>query len=316
MHWTPEATTFAGSSDRVFWWTVGLATLFLVGITVVMIVFVLRYDRQRHPRAAQIEGHTFLELLWTVIPLLLFLVIFYFGWTNYETTRHPPRDAMVVQVTARQWKWGFTYPNGVHTPDLYVPVNRPVKLDVVSLDVIHGFYIPSFRLKVDAVPTLTNTTWFQATRTGTYDIQCTVICGVGHSTMLSQVLVVPEADFKRWYFGPEGTPPPVPLGAQAPAPAAPEPPGLAVLRAKGCLECHSLDGSPRVGPTLKGIFGRRERVLVGGQARTRTLDEAGLRQAIQEPEKAVLEGYPPVMPPGGLEPAELAQVLAYLKTLH
>jgi cytochrome c oxidase subunit 2 len=312
MTWTREATTFAGQSDRVFWCTVGLAALFLAGITVVMIAFVLRYDRKRHPRAAQIEGHTVLEILWTVIPLILFLVIFYFGWTSFETTRHPPRDAMVVQVTARQWKWGFTYPNGVRTAVLYVPVNRPVKLDVVSLDVIHGFYIPAFRLKVDAVPTLTNTTWFQATRPGTYDIQCTVICGVGHSAMLSQVLVVPEADFKRWFFGPEGTPPPVPQGV----PAATGPPGLAVLQAKGCLECHSVDGSPRVGPTLKGVFGRREKVVEAGRTRVRTLDDPGLRRAIQEPGTAVVEGYPAVMPPGGLEPAELAQVLDYLKTLN
>jgi cytochrome c oxidase subunit II len=314
MPWTQEATTFAGQSDRVFWFTVGLSVLFLVFITGAMLVFVLRYGRKRHPRAAQIEGHTLLEILWTVIPLFLFLVIFYFGWTSYETTRHPPRDAMVVQVTARQWKWAFTYPNGVHTEVLYIPVNRPVKLDVVSLDVIHGFYLPAFRLKVDAVPTLTNTTWFQATRLGTYDIQCTVICGVGHSAMVTEALVVPEADFKRWYFGPEGTPPPSPRGLQAVA--ATDPPGLVLLRDKGCLECHSVDGSPRVGPTLKGVFGRRERVLVGGRARHRTLDEAGLREAIQQPEKAVLEGYPPVMPPGGLEPGELAQVLAYLKTLH
>jgi len=312
MPWTQEATPFAASSDRVFWGTVGLATLFLVGITVVMIVFVLRYARRRHPRAAQIEGHTLLELLWTVIPLALFLVIFYFGWTSYETTRHPPRDAMVVQVTARQWKWGFTYPNGAHTAVLCVPVNRPVKLDVVSLDVIHGFYIPAFRLKVDAVPTLTNSTWFQATRLGTYDIQCTVICGVQHSTMTSQVQVVPEAAFKAWYFGPEGTPPP---GAQPLPAAVPDPPGLAVLRSKGCLDCHSLDGTAMVGPTLKGVFGRREQVLAGDRTRLRVLDAAGLRQAIQEPDQAHLEGYPPVMPPGGLDAAELDQVLAYLKTL-
>jgi cytochrome c oxidase subunit 2 len=315
MHWILEASTFAGKSDRVFWCVVGLAVLFLFSITGVMIAFVLRYDRKRHPVAAQIEGHTLLEILWTVIPLILFLLIFYFGWTNYEYTRHAPRDAMVVRVTARQWQWGFAYPNGVHTPVLYVPVDRPVKLEVVSLDVIHGFFIPAFRLKVDAVPSMTNTTWFQATRLGAYDIQCTVICGVGHSAMLSQVVVVPEAEFKRWYFGPEGTPVPALQRPSPVAASAPEPPGMKVMRSKGCLACHSLDGSPRVGPTLKGVFGRRERVLAGGRARLQTVDEARLTQAIQAPREVVVQGYPPVMPPGGLEPGELAQVLAYLKTL-
>lgn len=199
-----RASTSAGQSDTIFWAVTGLAVLFLVANTVLMIFFVVRYQRDRHPVAAQIEGHTLLELLWTVIPLLLFLLIFYYGWTHYAYTRNPPRDAMVVKVTARQWKWSFTYPNGKQTAELYAPVNRPMRLDVVTLDVIHGFYVAAFRLKVDAVPTRTNSTWFLATRPGAYDIQCTVLCGVDHSKMLSKVVIVPEDEFLRWYFAPEG----------------------------------------------------------------------------------------------------------------
>jgi cytochrome c oxidase subunit 2 len=301
------ASTSAGKSDAVFWAVVGVSVFFLVFITVLMVVFVLRYDRKRHPRAAQIEGNTLLEILWTVIPLILFLLIFYYGWTNYEYTRNPPGDAMVVKVTARQWKWDFTYPNGKQTAQLYAPVNRPMKLNVVSLDVIHGFFIAAFRLKVDAVPGLTNTTWFLATRPGAYDIQCTVICGVDHSKMLSKVVVVPEAEFKRWYFAPEGAPEPG-------MPASPaEPPGLALLRAKGCLECHSVDGSPMVGPTFKGLLGRQEEVLARGKPRRVTVDEARLRQSILEPGKEPVQGYPPVMPKLDLDPRELDLLVDYLK---
>jgi cytochrome c oxidase subunit 2 len=313
MDWIREASTAAGKADAVFFATLLLATLFLVFITALMVGFVLRYGRDRHPRAAQIEGNLPLEITWTVIPLVLFLVIFYYGWTRFEYSRNPPRDAMAVRVTARQWKWGFTYPNGKQTAVLYAPVDRPMKLELVSTDVIHGFFVPAFRLKLDAVPSFTNSTWFQATRTGTFDILCTVICGVDHSGMLGKVVVVPEAEFRAWYFAPEGALEPVLPGAPA-APAA-EPAGLALLRTKGCLDCHSVDGSPMVGPTLKGVYGRKEEVQLAGQVRRLTVDEARLRRAILAPGKEVVQGYPPVMPQVELAPRELDQVIDYLKTL-
>ncbi len=133
---------------------------------------------------------------WTVVPLLMFLAIFYFGWTSYDYSRRAPRDAMVVKVTGRQWIWSFQYPNGKQTDKLYAVLDRPMKLEVNSADILHGFYIPAFRLKVDAVPGRTNTTWFQPTRLGSFDIQCTVICGVNHSAMLSHVEVVRENEFQ------------------------------------------------------------------------------------------------------------------------
>jgi cytochrome c oxidase subunit 2 len=209
----PQASTFATRADQIFLVVFLLSLGFLVGITAVMVYFVVRYSRKRHPKAEQIEGHTGLEITWTVIPLVLFVAIFYFGWTNYDYGRRAPRDAMVVHVTARQWAWGFEYPNGKQTTKLYAALNRPVKVEVQSLDVVHGFYVPAFRIKVDAVPGRTNVTWFQPTQPGSYDILCTVICGVNHSAMLSTVEVVAEDAFKAWYFGPEGTPEPEAAGA-------------------------------------------------------------------------------------------------------
>lgn len=312
MDWTPPASLSTQKSDSVFYCTLGLAVIFLIFITGLMVYFVVRYSRKRHPEAAQIEGHLGLEITWTVVPLALFLVIFWYGWRNYEFMSTPPRDAMVVKVAARQWSWSFEYPNGKQTPVLYAPIGRPVKLEVRTLDVIHGFYIPAFRLKVDVVPGLVNTTWFEATRLGSYDVECTVICGVGHSEMLSKVVVVPEPAFKAWYFGGEEAKEPAPVATVS---STVDPPGLALMRAKGCLACHSVGGEPLAGPTFKGLYGRREDVLIRGRPKTITLDEQNLRRAILKPGVAIVKGYPPAMPAIPMTRQELTEIIAYLKVL-
>ena len=223
---------------------------------------------------------------------------------------------MVVKVTGRQWTWAFEYPNGKRTDKLYAVINRPMKLEVRSVDVIHGFYIPAFRIKVDAVPGRTNTTWFQPTLRGAFDIQCTVICGVNHSSMLSQVQTVTEDEFKAWYFGPDGTPEPKVVAVNVNLEQAQEHPALALMRPRGCLGCHSVDGKPMVGPTFKGLYGRQEEITsTSGDLRTVTMDEERIRVAILEPGRELVRGYPPQMPTIALAPGELDQVVAYLKDL-
>jgi cytochrome c oxidase subunit II len=317
MNWLQQASTSAAKSDAVFFFVFGLSVVFLLFITGLMIFFVFHYSRKRHPKAEQIEGNTGLEIVWTVVPLAIFLAIFYYGWTNFEYMRLAPSDAMVVRVTAKQWSWSFEYPNGKQTKVLFAPLNRPMKMEVRSLDMVHGFYVPSFRLKIDAVPSRANTTWFQATQLGSFDIECTVICGVDHSLMLSKVVVVPEEEFKAWYFGGDDAPEPgKALRAAEAHPALPgEPMGLTVMRAKGCLACHSVDGKPMVGPTLKGHFGQKVEILVNGKVLSETVDEGHLRTALLKPKEEVLKGYPPAMPTIALAPKELAAVISYLKTL-
>lgn len=318
MDWMNQAALSAQKSDAVFFYVFGLSVLFLVFITTLMIYFVVRYSKKRHPKAEQIEGHLGLEIVWTAIPLVLFLSIFYYGWTNYEYMRLAPRDAMAIKVTARQWAWSFQYPNGKQSKVLFAPIGRPMKMEVRSVDMVHGFYIPSFRLKIDAVPSRTNTTWFQATKLGSYDIECTVICGVDHSLMLSKVIVVPEDEFKAWYFGGEDAPEPGKglRAAEAHPDLADLPPGLAVLTAKGCLTCHSVDGKPKVGPTLKALYGRKQQVLLAGIDRSVMVDEAFLRRSIRNPMDQVVRGYPPSMPRIPLTDPELDEVVRYIKTLN
>jgi len=195
-----QASTFGGSLDRLFLLFFIICASVLVLVTGLIVFFVIRYRQDRNPEPEDIEGNLGLELAWTAIPTALFLMMFYFGWTNYWEMRSPPGDAMVVRVEGRQWVWSFEYPDGRKTEELYLAIGRPVKLELRSRDVLHGFYIPAFRVKMDVVPGKVNYLWFNPTLPGTFDIQCTVICGTNHSYMLSKAHVLSEEDFKKWYF--------------------------------------------------------------------------------------------------------------------
>ncbi len=164
-----------------------------------MVYFVIRYRREKHPQPADIEGSTWLEITWTVIPTLLVLTMFYYGLTGFEFLKKVPEGAMVVKVIARQWSWLFQYENGHQDTELRVPVGKPVKLLLTSQDVIHGFYAPAFRIKQDAVPGMTNYLWFQPTEAGTFDVMCSQYCGLEHSHMLTKIVVLPEEEFTKWY---------------------------------------------------------------------------------------------------------------------
>jgi cytochrome c oxidase subunit II len=306
------ASTFSGKVDAVFLYITALTVAFLVFITFLMVYFVIRFRRIKGEQPKDIHSHPLLETLWTVIPLVLFLSMFYYGWTNYRYLREVPRDAMVVKVTARQFAWSFTYPNGRQTTELYVANNKPVRLNLHSLDVVHGFYIPAFRLKSDVVPGRDNYAWFQATELGDFDIECTVMCGVNHSYMLSKVHVIPEADFAKWYFGDSTDPPRVAQELSAPSTAR----GERAFRLKGCVACHTTDGSRLVGPTWKGLFGSRVAVLTQGLETTVVADEDYIRRSIDHPPKEVVKGYSPQMPKADLDAREVADLVAYIKSLR
>jgi cytochrome c oxidase subunit 2 len=177
---------------------VAISVFFLVLITGLMIYFVFKYSRKKHPKAKNIHGSVPLEILWTVIPTILVLFMFYFGWMGYEEMSTIPEDSMVVNVTAQMWKWSFKYENGRVSDTLYVPVNKPVKVILNSLDVNHSFYIPAFRVKKDVIPGKQNTSWFKANEVGSYPIFCAEYCGLNHSYMYSEVIVLQENNFNTW----------------------------------------------------------------------------------------------------------------------
>jgi cytochrome c oxidase subunit II len=189
---------FVKSVDFAFFFIVAISVFFLVLITGLMIYFVLKYSRKKHPKAQNIAGSVPLEILWTVIPTILVLFMFYFGWRGYKEMSNIPENSMVVNVTAQMWKWNFKYENGRVSDTLYVPVNRPVKVILNSLDVNHSFYIPAFRVKKDVIPGKKNTSWFKATEVGSFNMFCAEYCGLNHSYMYTQVVVLPENNFNTW----------------------------------------------------------------------------------------------------------------------
>lgn len=193
------SSPFADYIDETFLFVVGLSLLVLLGLLIAMVYFVIRYSRKRNPVPTNIAGNIPLEITWTVIPLGLFMVMFYLGWQGYLKVSTVPADAVPVQVTARMWSWTFTYPNGVTTDTLRVPVNVPVELLLTSADVNHSLFIPAFRVKKDVIPNRVNTLWFQTNALASYDVACAEYCGLRHSYMYTKVLSLDSAGFASWY---------------------------------------------------------------------------------------------------------------------
>lgn len=194
-----SSSNFSNNVDALFAYIVILSAIVLVGITVAMIYFVIRYSRKRNPVPSNIDGNLTLEILWTAIPLMLFMSMFYFGWVGYKEMRAAPENSIKIHVTARMWHWGFEYPNGLKTDTLYVPVDTPVKVYLKSLDVSHAFFIPAFRVKKDVYPNKTNDAWFKSDKVGRYDIACAEYCGLNHSYMYSAVYIMEQKDFDAWF---------------------------------------------------------------------------------------------------------------------
>jgi cytochrome c oxidase subunit II len=292
----------AGLVEGPFFYIVAVSVILLLIVTACMIFFLFRYNRKRHPVAHEVRDNLWLEIFWTVIPTILALSMFYFGWINFKFIRTPAHDAITINVIARKWAWLFIYDNKKQSDLLRVPQNRPVKLVMTSADVIHSLYIPAFRIKEDCVPGLKTYLAFTANELGTYDLFCTEYCGVGHSQMLSQVIVMPAAEFESWLNIHE-------TGVRTGK-------GLKVMEIRGCTGCHSIDGSKKIGPTLKGLYGRKEAVITNGKERQVTVNDAFLEEYIRNPNVDIIKGYQAVMPAIPVSEEELHDIVEYIKTLQ
>ena len=306
----PErASSVATGVDHVFGLLFWVSTFFLALILGLTALFVVRY-RARPSRTApeptpDHDGR--LELLWTVIPLALVFVIFAASTKVYlsMTSAEPGAAPLRVDVTARKWSWWFDHPGGRGAKELHLVAGRPVELVLASVDVIHSLYVPEFRLKQDAVPGRFTRMVFTPTAAGTFQIVCAEYCGTNHSAMSAPVIVHPDqASFDAWAA--EGG------GAVAGGDSLLQV-GKRVYDEKGCSGCHSVDGSPGVGPSFKGIWGRTHALQGGGRVK---VDEGYVRESIVNPGAKVVAGFENLMPPIPLEEREIQGVVTYLRSLR
>lgn len=294
------ASSYSAMVDSTFWFILVASVIMLAGVTGAMVWFVIRYRRSRNPNPAQIEGNVTLEALWTILPTVLVLVMFYYGWAGFRVMRDTPEGAYPVTVRAQMWSWTFIYPDGREMPVLIVPQGKPVKLNLESTDVIHSFFVPAFRLKEDCMPGRKNHAWFQADRTGEFTVFCAEYCGDQHSKMLTSVTVIPREEFDAM------------MGVSWDKPV-----GKDLLAVKGCLACHSLDGSKLIGPSFKGIWGHPATVITDGVEREVMVDEAYVRQSILDPSSDLVKGYQNLMPSQAaiVDSSDIEGIIEFLKEL-
>jgi len=311
MNWVPEvASSFAGKVDGVLWFVTVLSIVFFILITVLLIYFSFKYRRRTEKdETPHITGNQTLEIIWTVIPSILLFGIFAYGLIVYKEMRTPPGDAAVVNVTAKQWIWIFNYENGKTTiNELYVQHNRPVRMVMRADDVLHSLFVPAFRVKQDLVPGMYTQLWFKPTKVGTYNLFCAEYCGTGHSKMLAKVFVMSPEAYSRWEKVDEEE------TSVIASTKSPEELGKDLYSKNGCAACHSIDGNTGVGPTFKGLFGKKETLQDGSVI---DVDENYIRESIIEPQAKSVQGFAPVMPSfkGILTDDEIDALIAYIKSL-
>ncbi len=298
----PQASSFARDVDVFYGFMIAVTAFFSLLIGTLVVFFAIKY-RRRSPTeiATDVHESSVLEIVWTVIPLGLVLVMFVWGAALYFRITRPPADAIHVYVTGKQWMWKVQHADGQREMnELHVPVGTPVRLTMASEDVIHSFFVPAFRFKRDVVPGRIATAWFEATRPGKYHLFCAEFCGTRHSGMIGWVYALKPAEYQAWISG--GT------AGETLAAA-----GAKRFQEQACNTCHAEQAGAR-GPSLIGLYGKRVRLQSGA---TVVADEEYLRESIVNPQAKLLEGYPPIMPTfqGLISEEGLLQLIAYIKSL-
>ncbi|HVZ30785.1 MAG TPA: cytochrome c oxidase subunit II [Polyangiaceae bacterium] len=328
----PQASTVAAGLDQLHFVVIGTTMCGALLVAIVAAYFMIRYRRVAPvelgtapaplPARAKRALPFGFEVFSAALLLSLFLAFWIVGYGQFVRLQSPPKDALPIQVIAKQWMWSFAYDNGSGSKAvLYVPTHRPVKLSMTSRDVIHSFYIPAFRVKKDVVPGRTTELWFEAKESGSYPVYCAEYCGEGHSTMRATVVALSDEDYARAVE----QLPPIDLGgpvyrepglpSQVPAPGLSlAAMGERVATEKGCMRCHTVDGTAHIGPTWAGLYGSTVPLKGGGDV---LADTQYLTESMMDPRAKIHLGYPPVMPSyqGALTAAETGAVLEYLRAL-
>lgn len=302
-----EGSKIATSVDNLYGFLIAASFISCAILIGGMIYFALKYKRKSDSdKTAYITHDTRLEVIWSVIPLIIFLVVFAWGWIIYHDMRKMPENALEIHVTGRQWSWMTEYKNGVKSPDIVVPVGRDVKIVLASEDVIHSLYIPSFRVKQDAVPGRYTALWFHADKMGEFHVFCTEFCGTSHSGMITKMKVVSQEDFDKWLIE-ESEVSALPIAQR----------GAKVFQTRACASCHNVEGDAvKIGPSLAKSFGKTHNFEDGSSGQ---VDENYLRESILNSNAKIVKGFGPrsAMPAfqGQLSEAEVTALIEYIKTL-
>jgi cytochrome c oxidase subunit 2 len=297
-----QASTHAGRVDALFFALLGISGFFAGLIALLLLVFAVKYRRRSAAeRPKPIRSSLKLELTWTLVPLGICLLLFVWGAELFFQSARPPQDALEVYVVAKQWMWKVQHAGGQREINrLHVPLGRPVKLTMISQDVIHSFFVPAFRLHQDVLPNRYTTAWFEATKAGEYHLFCSQYCGTNHAKMIGAVVVMPKEEFATWLQqGADGS-----MAAE----------GRKLFLKLQCVTCHSADAGAR-GPVLEDLHGSEVSLRDGRRLRA---DDAYLRESIVNPDARIVAGYQAIMPSYAREvnEEELLQLIAFIKALR
>jgi len=297
-----QASTLAAKVDNLYFFALAVSAFFSLLIAVFIFIFFVKYRRRSADEVGKpVHGAMVLEVVWSIIPLAISMVMFGWGAKVFMDSFTVPEGATEYFGTGKQWMWKFQHPEGhreINT--LHVPVGELIKLTMTSEDVIHSFFVPAFRVKRDVLPGRYTSVWFEATKAGEYHLFCAEYCGTEHSKMIGTVVVLDPDDYQSWLSG--ATPGATPAAA-----------GAEFFEQYACNTCHEEEGTGR-GPSLHGIAGQ-EVALAGGRKVER--DDAYLRESILNPAARMVEGYQPLMPTfqGQINEEGVLQLIAYIKSL-
>jgi cytochrome c oxidase subunit 2 len=297
-----QASTAAERVDALFLFILGVTVFFLLLIAGLVIGFCIKYRRRSaFAGHAQVGESLGLELTWTIIPLVISLVMFVWGSSVFVFVRRPPEDAEQVFIVAKQWMWKVQHLDGQREiNELHLPVGRPVRLQMISEDVIHDFFVPAFRTKMDVLPGRYSSMWVVPTKPGTFRFFCSQYCGTNHSRMIGQVVVMEPTRFQAW------------LSGRSEGSAALE--GRKLFLKLRCITCHSAGAQARA-PLLEELAGRPVSLRDG---RTVIAEDGYLRESILNPRAKIVAGFEPIMPTyqGQVTEEELLQLIAFIQSLE
>ncbi len=301
-----QASDYAREVDSIYMFITYFGIFFYSIIIIALGYFIHKYRRRRkNEDTPDITHNTALEVIWTVIPSIPLVVMAFWGFNTYMQARVAPADSLEIKVIAKKWAWEFTYPNGMSFgQEMHVPAGRPVKLVMISQDVIHDFFLPDFRIKADIVPSRYTQLWFQADEPGEHQVYCAEYCGRDHSNMLAKVVVDTEEQYQQWLEQKAEEAMNMPLPEL----------GKLLYVNKGCNTCHSIDGTRIQGPSFKGIWGQTHQF---SNAQPAVVDENYIRESLLQPTAKVRAGYEAIMPSfqGLLREREIQALAEYVKSL-